>query len=306
MQVVVATAEPRGAYHLAPLAAALDASAASFVHLVPYPEPTQGPQVVEVSHDAGLLAGCDRVVVTGGTLSAWTDLVARRANALGKPVVFSELAYLADPDPLPDPPAVVAATALSPDGARALGRYLGDAAPADVAVTGTPALDDLPAYQPVAGRVLLLSTSDMAHRDPGGVLVQVGRVLDEMGFEVRVRLHPREDPAPWAGFTVVAGETQAVSAASAQVVVGYPGSAHVLAAAVGAPTISVAPTAQLRGVLSAAQLAALSGQAATVGETLTLVGAARRPDPARVAEVVGPLGGAADRLVAVWAGPLPS
>jgi hypothetical protein len=301
MHVVIATAEPRGAYHLRPLAEALEASAAAFTHLTPYPEPVQGDPVVEVSTKVQVLAGCDRVVVTGGTFSAWTELVARHAVALGKPVIFSELAYVSEPPPLHPPCAVDLVTALSPDSARVLRHYLGVA---EVQVTGTPALDDLPPWRPVPGRVVLLSTSDMAARDPDQHLVRVAQDLESTGWEVLVRLHPREDPSPWERFTVVAGETVVESAAAAQVVLGYPGTAHVVAAAVGVPVLALAPTAALRQVFTPQQAAAISGHARTAAEAVTLVSTAMPPDPVKVAEVVGPVGGAAQRLVAAWTGPL--
>jgi hypothetical protein len=299
MNVVVATAEPRGAYHLTPLADALATSGASFAHLVPYPEPTQGEPVVPVVTDAGVLDRCDRVVVTGGTFSAWTELVARRAVALGKPVVFSELAYVGDAAPITPPVPFLTVTALSDDGASPLERYLSVTA---VTITGTPALDGLPAWAPAPKSVLLLSTSDMVERDPDLVLLRTGRALQERGWHVCVRLHPREDPAPWDGFTTVSGQTQAESASTAQVVLGYPGSAHVLAAAVGVPVIALAPTPALAGVLTPRQQAAMSALTTGVDDTLACVEHARVPDRTAVAAVVGPIGGAARRVVDAWIG----
>jgi hypothetical protein len=49
MRIVIATAEPRGAYHLTPLANALKESLDEFVHLVPYPEPVQGEAIMDVT-----------------------------------------------------------------------------------------------------------------------------------------------------------------------------------------------------------------------------------------------------------------
>jgi hypothetical protein len=297
MLVVIATAEPRGAYHLTPLGDAVAAASASFVHLVPYPEPVQGESVVPVTHDLRVLEACDRVVVTGGTLSAWTELVVRRAAVLTKPVIFSELAYVGTPGPLHPGVEIAHATALSTDGAASLRRYLG----IDVVyVTGTPALDRLPVWSPVARRAVLLSTSDMAQRDPDRTLVAIGRALTADGWDVRVRLHPREDPEPWVGFAVVSGETPAESASAAQVVIGYPGSAHMLAAAVGAPVISVTPTEELRQVLTPLQQQAMSSQTTGLLDTLGSLGRVVPAARDAVAAVVGPLGGAASRLVDAW------
>lgn len=301
-RVVIATAEPLGAYHLAPFAGPLEGHPVTFVHLVPYPEPVQGDAIMEVTARLEVIDSCDRVVVTGGTFSAWTELVSRYAATLGKPVLFSELADVGNAAPIARRVPVTAATALSTDGAACVAKYL---RLSNVTVTGTPALDGLPAWEPVRGRVLLLSTSDMTRRDPDLVLLATGHALRERGWEVRVRVHPREDRSPWAGFALVDGETQAESAASAQVVVGYPGSAHVLAAAVGVPVIALSPTAELAAVFTERQAAAMSAHAQSAAEVVELVSRVRSPDPAMVETVVGPLGGAARRIVELWTAPLP-
>lgn len=301
MRIVVATAEPRGAYHLSPLAGALAASGVTFTHLTPYPEEVQGDPVIPVTADASVIAAADRVVITGGTLSAWTELVVRCAASFGKEIVFSELAYVADASPASSDLVVDRVTALSPDGAAALRLYLGVDA---VDVTGTPALDGLPAWSPVDRRVLVLSTSDMVLRDPDLALHTCAITLRSKGWDVRVRPHPREDLQPWDGFEIVSGETQAESASSAAVVVGYPGSAHVLAAAVGVPTIALAPTPTLASVFSSAQSTAMSANTSCVEGTLSAVAEASPPCADAVAAVVGPIGGAAERLVSSWVSPL--
>jgi hypothetical protein len=299
--VLIATAEPRGAYHLTPLRTAFARSHASFTHLMPYPEPVQGEAVIPVSSDVSTIESCDRVVITGGVFSAWTELVARRAVALGKPVLFSELSYVSASEPVCPGVGIAHTTALSPDGASSLRRYLNVE---NVEITGTPALDGLPAWRPVPRRALLLSTSDMHRRDPSHTLVAIATALRDAGWQVRLRPHPREDIEPWAGFDIVVGETQAESASSAQVVIGYPGSAHVLAAAVGAPVISLAPTEEFQRVFTPLQRAALSAHTVGVYDTLAQVADAMPADPEAVASVVGPIGGAADRIVAAWTGPL--
>ena len=297
MRIAIATAEPRGAYHLAPLASAINESRAEFVHLIPYPEPVQGVPIAEVSSRLAVIETCDRVVITGGTLSAWTELVCRYAASLEKPVVFTELAYLSAAAPIAPVAPIIRATALSIDGADSVSRYF---RMPDVVVTGTPALDELPPWNPVTRRVLLLSTSDMVRRDPTLELLATGIVLRQRGWDVRVRTHPREDRTPWDSFNVVDGETQAESAASAQVVIGYPGSAHVLAAAVGVPVIALSPNATLASVFTERQAAAMSGHARAAAEVLDLVETANTPDPLLVEAVVGPIGGAARRIIDLW------
>ena len=301
MHIVIATAEPRGAYHLTPLAEALKAGDASYVHLVPYPEPVQGAPAVDVTSQLSVIDSCDRVVVTGGTFSAWTEIVARYSVAQGKPVLFSELAYVGNASPVSPRVPVDLITALSSDGAASLSHYLGALS---VIVTGTPALDGLPVWEPTHKRALLLSTSDMILRDPELSLLTTGHALRERGWEVRVRTHPREDREPWEGFEIVEGETQAESAATAQIVIGYPGSAHVLAAAVGVPVIALSPTAELAAVFTERQAAAMSAHARSVSDVLDLVDTATPPDSALVEAVVGPVGGASARIVKLWSGPL--
>ena len=303
MRIAIATAEPRGAYHLTPLAAALNESLTEFVHLVPYPESVQGEPVVEVSSCLSVIETCDRVVVTGGTLSAWTELVCRYAASLNKPVMFTELAYVNNTTPVTPRAPINLATALSIDGADSVSKYL---RMSDVVVTGTPALDGLPLWNPVHKRALLLSTSDMTRRDPTLELLATGIALRQHGWDVRVRTHPREDRTPWDSFNVVDGETQAESAASAQVVIGYPGSAHVLAAAVGVPVIALSPNAVLASVFTERQAAAMSAHAQSATEVLDLIDSVRTPEPLLVEAVVGPIGGASRRIVDLWTGLLPN
>lgn len=304
MHVIIATAEPRGAYHLTPLKEALASNTASFTHLMPYPEPVQGEPATAVSSRVSLLEECDRVVITGGCYSAWTELVARHAIAHSKPIIFSELASvpLALTSPVPAT-ALELVTALSQDGADNLARYLGTPV-ADVQITGTPQLDNLPSWQPRQGHALLLSTVRMTDHDPDYQLVTLGHMLESDGWEVRVRLHPREDAGPWAGFEIVAGETQVESAASASVVIGYPGSAHILAAAVGVPTVTFSPNANMVGHFSARHHAAMSHHATSAVEVLQAISGLQPPLRYKVEECVGPIGGAAQRLVDLWSAPI--
>lgn len=300
--IVIVTAEPRGAYHLAPLGEALQASRHDFTHLIPYPEPVQGEAVIEVTSKLSVVGSCDRLVVTGGTWSAWTEAVARHAHTQGKPIVFSELAAVSDAAPASPPIPVNRVTALSADGAASLARHL-KVEVAAVEVTGTPALDKLPSWSPKEKQALLLSTSDMSLRDPELSLLATARALKESGWDVRVRTHPREDPTPWSGFTIVADETQVESASKAQVVVGYPGSAHVLAAAVGVPVIALAPTAELAAVFTERQAASMSMNVTSSDDVLAHIGSVQAPDRRAVEAVVGPVGGAAQRVVHMWSDP---
>lgn len=298
MQVVIATAEPRAAYHLEPLRQALSMSSSSYTHLVPYPEPVQGEPVVEVASTTSIMDRADRVVITGGTLNPWTELVAREANRRQVPVLYSELAW-ATATPYAATPELAGASALSPAEAPRIAAMLGVNA-ASVVVTGIPALDNLPAYRPLPNTALVLSTVDMLDRDPDHVLLDAALEMQAAGWRVRVRCHPREDRQPWEGFEIVEGESQTESASTAAVVVGYPGSAHVLAAATGAPVISVEPNDGFSGILSAGEAALTSARLTRREDLITAVRSATPCDPSMLAEVVGPLDGASARLVAFW------
>lgn len=124
MLIAIATDTPRGAYHLAPLASALGESPCRFVHLVPFAEPVQGIPVTEVSWCLTVIENCDRVAITGGALSAWTEIVCRYAASLGKPVMFTELAFVHSADPVTPRVPISLATALSIDSANGVSTHL--------------------------------------------------------------------------------------------------------------------------------------------------------------------------------------
>jgi hypothetical protein len=144
----------------------------------------------------------------------------------------------------------------------------------------------------------------MTRRDPSLQLLAAAVSLRQHGWDVRVRTHPREDRTPWDAFDIIDGETQAESASSAQVVIGYPGSAHVLAAAVGVPVIALSPNEALASVFTERQSAAMSARVRSGAEVLSLIDSVRTPDPLLVEAVVGPLGDASRRIVDLWTGPL--
>lgn len=256
---------------------------------------------METSSSTGILDSADCVVVTGGTLNPWTELVAREAGRRAVPVVYSELAW-ATPAPYHSLPALSAASVLSPFEVPRISSMLGDSVK-EIAVTGIPALDDLPAYSPVEGVVLILSTVDMLGRDPEQVLLTAARSMQASGTRIRVRCHPREDRTPWKEFEIVENETQVESASTASVVVGYPGSAHVLAAAAGAPVVSVEPNSTFSAVLSAQEAALMSARPSTLEGTLVAALTASPCDQSLLESVVGPVGGASHRMVKFWEQP---
>lgn len=302
MNIVIATAEPRGAYHLAPLHAAMGASPHAFTHLIPYPEVVQGAPWRDTSSNPAVLEKADRLIVTGGGYSAWTELVAWRAADLGIPVLFTELAYGQPPQgrALPVPTAL---SAMSPASARVHADY--HRVPQEsVAITGNPLLDALPRYRPEPRHAVILSTVDRDRFDPKGVLLAIAQRLRSDGWKIAVRPHPREDRTMWEGFPLSTAGTPADSAANASVVLGYPGSAHLVAAAIGAPVIAVIPTAHA-DALPAEHMRIMSGVVRTTEGVDGVLSDARACDPALLGNVIGPIGGSAERIVDFWIRPLP-
>ena len=291
----IVTAEPRGAYHLAPLADALG-DTSDLVHLLPYPEPVQGHPPTDTTSDLDVLADVGRLVVTGGSWSAWTAAVAWRAHHLDLEVRFLGIAHSA-----PRPPF------RAPAVARAAARSLAEAAPiasmhqlpvGQIVITGTPQLDNVPTWTP-DGSVLCVSTTDLDRRDPGFGLLAAARTLAERGVKVRVRTHPREDASVWDGFEVVGRDVPATTcAAMSSAVLAYPGSVLPTLAASGPPVVVYTPTAELRALLDSSWAPAA---ARTTERVTDLIDAALScaPVAAETLEVlVGPRGGSAARIVA--------
>jgi hypothetical protein len=296
VHIVISTAEPRGAYHLEPLYQSMMLASPRFTHLVPYPEPLQGLAWSNVSSDPAVLESADLVVVTGGGFTAWTELVARRADELNKPWIVSELAYGSRPDGVerPHPHAV---SAMSRAGAELFSAYHGVDVD-DVVITGIPLLDNLPTWRPEPKRALILSSVDTATRDPDNVLRTLATRLVSEGWDVVVRTHPREDREPWSSFRLDASLTPAHAASSATVVIGYPGSAHPICAAIGVPTVAVAPTPELYAALPPAHCAIIPTWVERPDDldTTSLLASSS----ATIEYVCGPIGGSAQRLVDFW------
>jgi hypothetical protein len=150
----------------------------------------------------------------------------------------------------------------------------------------------------VAGQILLLSTSDSENRDPSSELRRLGDRLRSEGYSVRVRLHPRENAAPWNGFEIDRSPTAALAAAQSAAVIGYPGSAHPICAALGVPLAALAPTDELAEALPASHRGVVPTWVRSADEIAIdeLVPA----EPAAVRLLCGPIGGASERVVDVW------
>ena len=295
MHIVLVTAEPRAAYHIAPLMKAAGRRNASITHLVPYPEPVQGHPWPATTSDPRVLETADRIVVTGGSLSAWTEIIARLANERGVPVRFVELATIGENKP-GDTPNIEAVSAVSPATATTLSeRFKIDRQ--NIRVTGTPLLDEMPAWTPGARNCVLYSRVDAAERDPRRELWRVGDQLVNQGWNVKVRCHPREDRTLWERFTFCEETTPAAAAAHARIMVGYPGTAHAVVAAMGCPVVALAPGRMREHDLPVAQRRLVSGWYETAEEVIAAMAGAKPAPKDLIADAVGPIGGAAERII---------
>jgi hypothetical protein len=295
MHIVLATAEPRAAYHIAPLLKAAGRRNAAITHLVPSPEPVQGHPWPATTSDPRVLETADRIVLTGGSLSAWTEIIARLANERGVPVRFVELATVRENRP-GDTPRIEAVSAVSPATAAVLSeRFRIDRQ--KIRVTGTPLLDEMPAWTPRPRSCVLYSTVAATDRDPRRELWRVGDQLVNQGWDVKVRCHPREDRDLWARFALCEEPSPAASAARARIMIGYPGTAHAVVAALGCPVIALAPAEMRDHDLSIAQQRLMSGWCRTAEEVIAAMATARPAPKELVEDAVGPVGGAAERII---------
>lgn len=303
--IIFATAEPYGHYHLRPYAPHLADRA---IHLTPYPQPVQGEPAIRITSDLGVLDIASVVVITGGTLNAWTESIAWQAHLRGVPIVFTETAYpLADPLGRPTPPFALI-TASSSHSQTLIASHL-DVNPDNILILGHPHLDgisNIPVKQkrPERARILLISSVDL----PGALLEALkvaADILTEAGHQVTVRPHPREALTQWTGYqmsTNPGSDGLLVDIANTDVVVGTPGTAYLVAAAAGRPLITVIsepdndecqdnfPTLGYTDM-------SLVTSPTTILETLTSVNPVPR---GMLSHFTGPVEGSAARHITMW------
>lgn len=303
--IVFATAEPFGHYHLHPYASVLDGEA---IHLIPYPQPVQGEQVLRVTADLGILDIATLLVVTGGTLTPWTEVLSWEAHRRGIPVVFSETAYPSrEPLGRTTPPFALI-TASSPYSQEIYAQHF-NTPENQILILGHPLLDGitaLPAARPndptLPHNILLLSSVGLAdtHR---AALQRTISILTNAGHRVTVRPHPREDHSLWTRYTVTRNQgTKGLLAdlATTDTVVGIPGTAYLAAAAAHKPIITVLdpshPYALTEPTLAYEHLS-LCTDPESILETLSEV----RPAPEGFyTELTGPVEGSVVRHVTLW------
>ncbi len=300
LSVLVATNEPYGTYHVKSMVDEVEEQGGRMALVAPDLDHVGDDSAVDVvTLDEAADWGADLLVVNGAT--EWPAAVVNELDTL--PVVASSLAYL-QPEEAEFAADIrerlVGATAQSADEADVFGAHLG-VDPSQIEIVGNPSLDGLAPRDPRPGTVLI-ATSVTYPDETGGaapgteLLLETAKELQAQGRHVRVGLHPREDPVLWEGFEIAEEGTLAASA-TAEVVVGIPGSIFPQIAAVGTPLVAVMdPTMEIPDYL-----VALSAEASTVDEAVAAVGDAWRPRRAELESIVGPVGGSAERLWEAWA-----
>jgi hypothetical protein len=190
-------------------------------------------------------------------------------------------------------------TSSSPAEGRAFARYFGTRRP--IRTVGSPQTDNLPPRSPEPGLVLVLTS--VTHPDATGdaapgteLLLAAAERLAAAGKRILVGLHPREDRTLWDEYEI--SEVPSVEAsARAEAAIGIPGTVFPLVAAVGTPLVGCTdPELTVPDYL-------LDVCSATIDdpvEALPAIDAAELPDPAILADAVGPIGGSAARLLDAW------
>ncbi len=298
IDVLVATNEPYGSYHIKQMVDYVNEQGGRIALVSPDLEHKADDGVEVITLDQADEWGADLLVVNGAT--EWPATVVEALPNV--PVVASSLAYL-NPEraKFADAirPRLVGTTAQSSDEAKEFATHFGLNAE-DIEVVGNMGLDDVGAYNPTKGTVLI-ATSVTRPNETGGaapgtqLLLDTAAALDDEGYHIRVGLHPREDRSLWEQYEI-ADEGTIAAASSAEVVVGIPGSVFPPIAAIGAPLVGITDPA----LTVPDYLLKLSAKVGSVDEAVAAVKAAWKPDPSELEAVVGPVGGAKERLWVYW------
>ncbi|RBM19061.1 hypothetical protein DEH69_11690 [Streptomyces sp. PT12] len=297
LRVLIATNEPWGTYHVAPL---LDEAARrrwDLTQLVPDYEGIAPGDPVQVATPADA-PEADLLVVTGA--GDWPADCAARFRRL--PLNASALAHQR---PAQAPRAgelrrrVRLFTASSAAEGRAFADCFGTRRP--VRTVGSPQTDDLPPRRPEPGLVLVLTS--VAHPDRTGdaapgteLLLASAERLAAAGKRILVGLHPREDRSLWERWEISTVPSVTASA-RAEAAIGIPGTVFPLVAAVGTPLVGcVDPELTVPDYL----LSVCSTTVDDPADALAAIDTAQLPAPATLSDAVGPIGGSADRLLDAW------
>ncbi|WP_327585996.1 hypothetical protein OHA25_02460 [Nonomuraea sp. NBC_00507] len=296
-RVLIATNEPWGTYHVAPLLPEARRLGWEVVQLVPDLSGIKpGDPVTVATPDR--IPPADLLVVTGA--GDWPADCAARLPGL--PMIASSLAYQL---PVEAPRAAEfrsrlrAITASSPAEAKVFDDYLGTRRP--ITVVGTPQTDDLPRHTPEPGTVLVLTSVTRSSQTGGSapgteLLLAAAERLAAAGKHILVGLHPREDRSLWERYEISSVPSVQASA-RAEAAIGIPGTVFPVVAAVGVPLVGCTdPRLQIPGYL----LSVCSHTITAADAAVTAVAQAKPVSRDVLYEAVGPIGGSARRLLKVW------
>ncbi|GAA2209055.1 hypothetical protein GCM10009850_045130 [Nonomuraea monospora] len=296
-RVFIATNEPWGTYHAAPLLPEARRLGWELTQLVPDRTGVKPGDPVPVAL-LDEVTDADLLVVTGA--GDWPADCAARLRRV--PLVASSLAYQL---PVEAPRAkefrgrLRAITASSPAEAKVFDDYLGVRRP--IEVVGSPQTDDLPAYAPEAGTVLVLTSVTKSSQTGGSapgteLLLAAAERLAAAGRHILVGLHPREDRTLWEKYEISTVASVQASA-RAEAAIGIPGTVFPLVAAVGVPLVGCTdPALQIPDYL----LSVCSHTITSADSAVTAVQTARPVSRKVLYEAAGPVGGSARRLFKVW------
>nr|SBO95167.1 hypothetical protein BN4615_P4683 [Nonomuraea gerenzanensis] len=296
-RVLIATNEPWGTYHAAPLLPEAQRLGWELAQLVPDRTGIKPGDPVPVAL-LDEVTDADLLVVTGA--GDWPADCAARLRRV--PLVASSLAYQL---PVEAPRAkefrgrLRAITASSPAEAKVFDDYLGTRRRIDV--VGSPQTDALPAHAPEAGTVLVLTSVTRSTQTGGSapgteLLLAAAERLAAAGKHILVGLHPREDRSLWERYEISTVASVQASA-RAEVAIGIPGTVFPVVAAVGVPLVGCTdPALQIPGYL----LSVCSHTITSADDAVTAAQSAEPVSRKVLYEAVGPVGGSARRLFKVW------
>lgn len=296
--VLVATNEPWGTYHVAPMITAIRERGWEITQLVPDRSQLKpGDPVPAATLDE--VPPADLLVINGA--ADWPADVAEALPTL--PLVASSLAYL---NPVEAPRAAElrrrlrVITSSSPAESRAFARYLGS--PRRIRVVGSPQTDALPPRAPEPDLVLVLTSVTYPDQTGGAapgtqLLLDAAERLQAAGKRILVGLHPRENPALWSRYEISTVPSLQASG-RAEAAIGIPGTVFPLIAAAGVPVIGcVDPALVVPDYLLRVCSATITDPADAVESIMN----AELPDADVLYDAVGPVGGSVDRLLDAWA-----
>jgi hypothetical protein len=296
-RVLIATNEPWGTYHAAPLLPEARRQGWEIIQLVPDRTGVKpGDPVTVATLDD--VPEADLLVVSGA--GAWPADCAARSRKL--PLIASSLAYQL---PVEAPRArefrnrLRAVTASSPAEAEVFDDYLGTRRA--ITVVGTAETDDLPPHRPEPGTVLVLTSVTRSDETGGSapgteLLLAAADRLAAAGKHILVGLHPREDRSLWEKYEISAVPSVQASA-RAEAAIGIPGTVFPVVAAEGVPLVGCTdPRLQIPDYL----LSVCSHTITAADDALGAVTEAKPVSREVLYEAVGPVGGSARRLFKVW------